>query len=317
MIEAAIDIGTNTMLLLVAEVDGATAAGTRVPRVLHRVLAEEIQYPRLGQGVHANRNFSPDAMTRAREVFQKYKKICDELGVKKISAMATSASRDSLNAKEFYDSIRGDIGIDVQIISGESEAKLTFLGGLLPMNNPKESAVLDIGGGSTEFVLLDSKTGGLNSQSVNIGCVRATELFLKGDPYERASLETLETNLRQFWKTIKPDLSEELKKREWVGVAGTPTTLAAIQLGLSSFVSEKVDGYRLTRCAIGDWYESLALKTTAQRASNPLMSTGRADIMVAGTAILLTAMETFEREDIMVSCRGLRHGVLMYPGLVG
>lgn len=312
--EAAIDIGTNTILLLAAEVEENSASS--LPRRIHKVLAEEIEYPRLGQGVHANRAFSDEAMARAFDVFRRYRKVCDELRIEKIHATATSASRDSRNAQDFYKKVSFETGIDVRIISGAAEAKLTFLGGLLPFSDPAKSAVLDIGGGSTEFVTLDSKTGELMGQSIDMGCVRGTELYLKGDPYEMRSLEDLEANLQETWKTLRPELFEDLKKKDWIGVAGTPTTLAAMQLGLSSFVSDKVDGYRLSRCEIADWYESLALKTNAQRAEHPLMRTGRADVMVAGVAILLTALETFDREDIMVSCRGLRHGVLLYPHFV-
>ena len=313
MREATIDIGTNTILLLAAEVQ--PAPGPKQPRVIAKILGEEIQYPRLGQGVHSNRMFAGVAMDRAKEAFALCRRKCDEMGVQKIRAVATSASRDAKNSKEFFDEIQKEFGIEVQIISGDAEARLTFLGGLLPFSDPMRCAVLDIGGGSTEFVTL-SPEGELDGQSIDMGCVRATELFLSGDPYTKPSLERLEEELRKAWKEIEPDLFEGLKKKDWIGVAGTPTTLAGLDLHLDSFTSSKIDGYRLTRCHVSDWYESLALQTNAERARNPIMGTGRADIMVAGVAILMTAMETFEREEMTVSCRGLRHGVMLYPELL-
>ena len=309
MIQAAIDIGTNTMLLLVAEVDPSTHRITRT-------IDQRIEYPRLGEGVHANRRFSEAAMNRAFDVFQKYKSICTNHGVEKIFAIATSASRDSQNAKSFYEKIEKELGIHVDIILGEKEAKFSFLGGMLPGFNANNTALMDIGGGSTEFVTYDPIKGIPLGQSLDIGCVRATELYLQGDPYTAKSLEELESQLRMMWEKLNPDLQTELRKKEWIGIAGTATTMAAIALDLKSFNSEMVDGYRIERCAIADIFESLAIQSEERRKANPVIGTGRSDVIVAGAAILLTAMEVFEKEEIIVSSRGLRHGVLTHPELL-
>jgi exopolyphosphatase/guanosine-5'-triphosphate,3'-diphosphate pyrophosphatase len=138
-------------------------------------------------------------------------------------------------------------------------------------------------------------------------------MFLCGDPYERASITAMEKHLRTMWDRIEPELKKELREKEWTGIAGTPTTLAGMQLKLADFDGPKIDGYRMNRCDIADWFESLATQTQAQRKAEPLMGTGRADIMVAGVAILLTAMEYFRKEELVVSSRGLRHGVLLSP----
>lgn len=308
MIQAAIDIGTNTMLLLIAEVD------EKSHKIL-RVLEQKIEYPRLGEGVHANRNFSDAAQIRAYEVFKKYKEMCVSHNAKKIFAIATSASRDSNNAKEFYQKVEKEIGIHVDIVPGVVEAKLSFFGGILPQSNPKEIALMDIGGGSTEFVTLDSNSNPVG-QSLDIGCVRATELYLRGDPYEKKSLFVLEDELKKMWKTLDNELQKNLKSKEWIGIAGTATTMAALGLNLSSFISEKVDGHRLSRCEVGDIFESLATQSESQRKAHALIGPGRSDVIVAGAAILLTAMEVFEKEEIVVSSRGLRHGVLTNPELI-
>lgn len=172
---------------------------------------------------------------------------------------------------------------------------------------------MDIGGGSTEFVVFNPTGKSVNGQSLDLGCVRATEMFLKGDPYTLPSLQEMETHLREMWKQLNPALQRELREKEWTGIAGTPTTLAGISQGATHFVAEKLDGYRMDRCLVGDLYEALAVSSQAKRVENPLMGTGRADIIVAGAAILFTAMEFFGKSDIVVSSRGLRHGVLLSP----
>lgn len=309
-IEAAIDIGTNTILMLVSEVSPTGPTGTRT---MLRTVSDHQTIVRLGQGVHQNRCFAPEAMERALKCFQNYKRICTESQVVKIRAVATSASRDSTNAVEFYSRVREATGIDVKVIPGETEARLSFLGGLLPFQNPKTSALIDIGGGSTEFVSLNPKGDDVHGQSLDIGCVRATEMFLKGDPYTKTSVIEMEQALKKMWSAIDPKLQQELREKEWTAIAGTPTTLAALDQRLPTFESSKVDGYRIDRCSVGDWYEALATQTQMQRNGSPLMGPGRGDIMVAGTAILFSAMEFFDKADIIVSSRGLRHGIMLKP----
>ena len=311
MIEAAIDIGTNTMLLLIADLS-APQAGQAV-RQINKVLEDHIRFVRLGQGVHQNRVFAPEAMERAIKCFREFKILCDKHHVAKIHACATSASRDSANAKEFYDRVRKETDIEVQVIEGKIEARLSFIGGLLPQQNPYKTAIMDIGGGSTEFVVLGHDGKSVQGQSLDMGCVRATEMFLKGDPYTMDSIEAMEHHLKKVWCGLGSDLQRELREKEWTGIAGTPTTLAGITQGMTEFDAEKLDGFRMDRCTVGDLYEALATDPQAKRVLNPLMGTGRADIIVAGAAILFTAMEFFDKADIVVSSRGLRHGVLLSP----
>ncbi|MBI2606162.1 MAG: hypothetical protein HYW49_08795 [Deltaproteobacteria bacterium] len=309
MIEASIDIGTITMLLLVAETEEAGGDPLRKRRIT-RTLEYAIEYPRLGEGVHENRRFSEAAMTRAMAVFKKYRARCDDLGATRIRALATSASRDSANSREFYESVRAETGIEVSIIGGDTEARLSFLGGLLPSQDPAAHALMDIGGGSTEFVCFDPKSGDIAGQSLDIGSIRASEIYLKGDPYTVQSIGALENGLDEHWARIRPELAAQLRVKNWVAVAGTPTVLAAMAMGISSFTSEKIDGFRLSRRIANELHISLATKTNEERKKIPLVGVQRADVIVAGTGILVTAMEFFGKNDVIVSTRGLRHGVL-------
>lgn len=310
MIEAAIDIGTNTMLLLIADVDPAVKPGG-LRRIKHTI-DDQQTIVRLGQDVHRSRMFAPEAMARAMACFRHYRKVCDARGVATVHGVATSASRDASNAPEFYKRVREETGVDVRVVDGATEARLSFLGGLLPGQDPERSALIDIGGGSTEFVMLE-RGGGVRGQSLDMGCVRATEMFLRGDPYAAESLEAMRGHLRSLWKTLEPSLQDGLRERVWTAIAGTPTTLAAMNQDLKEHVAAKIDGYRLDRQAVGGWLESLAAQTQAVRAANPVIGNGRADILTAGAAILYTAMEVFGKSSVVVSSRGLRHGVILDP----
>jgi exopolyphosphatase/guanosine-5'-triphosphate,3'-diphosphate pyrophosphatase len=289
---------------------GKSASGHRE---ITRTIEDHIEFVRLGQGVHRSRMFAPEAMDRSLACFKKYKEICDRRGVTAIHAVGTSASRDSANALEFYAKVEKETGITVHIIDGKTEARLSFLGGLLPGQQPHLIALNDIGGGSTEFVTMREGQKNVHGQSLDIGSVRATEMFLEGDPYTHESIRKMDTYLRGVWNQLDPDLRAELRQKQWVAIAGTPTTLAALALNLTRFEPEKVDGYRLEAATIQDQLRSLAIQRQEVRAANPVMGPGRADLMVAGATILLTAMDYFGKSEVMVSSRGLRHGLLLSP----
>ena len=302
---AAIDIGTNTILLLIAEVE--TDGVPRVGRVVH----DEQNIVRLGQGVAKSRVFTPEAMERARACLARCRETCMRHGVDPaaVRVVATSASRDAANSGEFYDKIHRDLGFIVRIIAGEEEACLSFAGGLLEGQDPLKTAVLDIGGGSTEFVTAQNSSGGplkVRGESIDMGSVRAKDLFLPTTPYAKGDLEHMERELR-----LSPGLQKELRTKEWVGVAGTVTTLAAVALNLKTFDTVRLHGFQLDRRMVGDLYGALAALTPEQRAANPAIGEGRADVIVPGAAILLTAMEAFDRAAITVSVRGLRFGVVL------
>ncbi len=310
---AAIDIGTNTILLLIADV--LVPKNPEHQHVIQKVLASELRFARLGEEIRKNLAFKPEAMQRARKILTEYKSLCDKFSVNKIIAVGTSASRNAKNAKEFYSEIKKDLQIEVKIIPGTVEAKLSFLGGLLPNQDPNKYAVMDIGGGSTEFVYLGADKK-LKAQSFETGCVTIAEKCLKGETYTPQSLQEMENDLKATWPKMDPEVKENIAKKEWVAVAGTPTTLAGVMQNLNEFEEEKLDGHILERCLVADMYESLALQSLGQRKKTPLITEGRADVIVSGSAILLTAMEYFDKESVIVSSRGLRHGVVQYPNLI-
>jgi exopolyphosphatase/guanosine-5'-triphosphate,3'-diphosphate pyrophosphatase len=308
-VDAVIDVGTITILFLVAETEECNDSSYKKRKIV-RILENVIEYARLGEGVHKNREFSKEAMLRAKPIFKKLSELAKKHKVEKLVAVATSASRDAKNAKEFYDEIEKEFNIKVQIIDGETESKLSFFGGLLDYHDPKNYALMDIGGGSTEFVALNDD-GKLIGKSVDVGSIRATEIFLEGDPYTKASLDKLEVGLKEHWKSLPQELALHLQKKEWVAVAGTPTILAALSLGLRIFTHEQIDGYRIPRCEVWDYFESFAIQSKKERSQIHLIGKQRADVIVAGTAILATAMEFFNKDEVIVSTRGLRHGALV------
>lgn len=299
MLRASIDLGTNTCLLLVADVEATTG---KVTRVLH----DQSTLVRLGQGVDQTKRLHPDAVSRTRACIKGYASKLITLGLKPTDAICvtTATARDAENGAEFFSAVEAETGFKFQILSGEDEAKYMFQGGLLPGMNPESSAVIDIGGGSTEF---RSAHAGL---SLQMGSVRFTERFLKSDPVSdpefweaRKTIEkTLET--AKTWRTTLPE------NAELVGVAGTVVTLAQWHLGLSVFDARAIDGAVLTRGDIHRMVEELKWRTIAERKTVPGVEPGRADVLLAGALILWRALEDLGFGKLTVSTRGLRYGVL-------
>ena len=178
--------------------------------------------------------------------------------------------------------------------------------------DPQTAAILDIGGGSTEFVVAQSlKPLVLQGESIDMGSVRATEMFIPRGTGTIQELEAMEEKLRDYWTTLSDELQQQLKEKSWIGVAGTVTTLASFALDMKTFDVDQLHGYVFDRCAVSDVYEKLALMSAEQRAAHPMIGSGRADVIVAGAAVLLTAMEFFDRPSLTVSIRGLRYGILL------
>lgn len=310
-VEASLDIGTNTILLLIGviETDPNTSA-----RKIKKVLFDDQTIVKLGQGVHKNRSFSQEAMERARNVFQKYSEVCRAHNVSSIYAVATSASRDAANGKEFYEDVYKRYGIRVHIIDGNQEAKWGFVGGLLPSQNAADTMLVDIGGGSTEFVTINK------AQSINMGSVRATEMYLSpcadfasNARYTVEKLQNLESGISKALDKIDAGLHEVLHQKKWTGIAGTITTLAALKLKLSYFEVEKIHGSTITLDEVVRIFEMLSKATPHEREAMSVIGTGRADVITAGAAILKMAMQKFNKKEITVSTRGLRYGVLQFP----
>lgn len=301
MLKAGIDIGTNTILLLVAEVEGGK---------VKKVLEDHVRVVRLGQGVDKNRVFHPEAMDRARACFRDYAEALKKYPGIRVHAVATSGSRDAKNSAEFFREIEESFGIPIRVISGEEEARMSFVGALPgDVRTPSSLAVVDIGGGSTEIVGPDGK-GGLFRFSFDMGCVRLTERFLPGDP----PLDSQIQELRAFVKTElrkQKGIMEQVKGRRLIGVAGTATYLASSAMGLNAFDVEKVQGYELSLEAIQELVKKFSAMTAAERLGLGGMDKGRADVIVAGAVILEEVLLASGLRSLTTSVRGLRYGAVL------
>lgn len=295
---ASIDIGTNTILLLIAEVQ---------PGGTIKVLHDEQVIARLGKGVDADRIINRETFTRAEHFLLLFKQTCSTFGVDKIFAVGTSALRDAKNSNEFVNYINDRIGIRIEIISGDEEAELTYRGGISEfIGRAEKYSVFDIGGGSTEIIVGNPKNI-LAKTSVDIGSVRITERILKGSPPQETSLiEAHEFILSKIQKEHVKDIHSTFV----IGVAGTLTTLAALHQKLPAYLPEKVSGYSLSFDDVCAMFALLKDKSVQQISSFPQISPGRADIILAGIMILMGCMEMSGIKQITVSDRGLRYGII-------
>ena len=219
---AALDLGTNTFLCLIAEVDDQG----KITQVLH----DEAQVVRLGQGMDANRSFHPEALKRADQCLQKFRQKIDELKVKKVMAVATSAARDAKNKDEFLQ-VAEKHQIPIHIIEGQKEAELTFLGGTYDFEETQGHVIVDVGGGSTEIIFQNEK-GEIKGKSLDIGAVRLTERWVNSHPLSDESLANIQLNIQKELEIFQKEVlsTENVQIQKVIGVAGTPTTLTCLAL---------------------------------------------------------------------------------------
>ncbi len=295
---ASIDIGTNTVLMLVADVqhDGTL-----------EVIRDEHFIGRLGKGVDENGIILKETFDRIYRILSQLKEIADSLGIKHISARSTSALRDANNRQEFVDFIKTKLALEIQILSGKEEAELTYLGAIseyLPIMNSEDYAVIDIGGGSTEIVV-GSGTHITSSKSIDIGSVRLTERILKNSPPNNLELEEANRFIRDRLQNIFPFPPAT----KIIGVAGTLTTLAALDLRIPEFDKNLINRHILTDEAIDKIFQELKKLTLEQLRSYPQIHPSRADILLAGIIILKEILRKVNLSKISVSDRGLRYGI--------
>jgi exopolyphosphatase/guanosine-5'-triphosphate,3'-diphosphate pyrophosphatase len=292
-LQASIDLGTNTCLLLVLEGD--------------RVLHDESTVVRLGQGVDQSGELHPEAMKRSLDCLIRYASIAKHYGVpsEQIVAVGTAQARDAKNARIFFDEVTAKTGIRFRVLSGDEEARATFIGAALPGILVNEMIVMDIGGGSTEIV------AGSSGTSLNIGAVRVSERFFKNDPVTDAEFWAAENFIDEQLKTLSP-WREGLKIQEpkLVTVAGTAVTLAMLQLEAREYRREELDGFVLTRGDAHRLVEELKWRSVAERKQMAGMEVKRADVILAGAMIYWRAMEVLAFPRAVISTRGLRYGVL-------
>jgi exopolyphosphatase / guanosine-5'-triphosphate,3'-diphosphate pyrophosphatase len=276
---AAIDCGTNSIRLLVADLRADTLID------VHR----ETRIVRLGQEVDATGRLAPEAVERTRVALADYTAIAARAGAQRARMVATSATRDAANRDDFFTMVRQTLGTDAEVITGDEEARLSFTGavsGLDPADGP--FVVVDVGGGSTEVVLGDwdgSRADVTAARSVNVGCVRITERHLHSDP---ATPEEISAAERFAAQTLQEAFAEVPvgKARTWVGVAGTVTTLSAIAQQLPAYDPGRIHLSRLSLACLRDTAGYLLASTRQQRAGNPAIHPGRVDVIAGGALIV-------------------------------
>ncbi|MYW90210.1 Ppx/GppA family phosphatase [Amycolatopsis rubida] len=286
---AAIDCGTNSIRLLVAELT-PRHDGTVDLRDLHR----EMRIVRLGQGVDATGRLAPEALERTRAALADYTVAARRKGVEKVRMVATSATRDASNRDEFFTMTRETLGVEAEVISGDEEARLSFTGAV-GEQDPDDGpfVVVDVGGGSTELVLgtwNGREAEVIAAKSVDIGCVRITERALKGDPPTADEIAAARELARGILAEAF-DLVDVAKARTWIGVAGTVTTLSAVSLGLPEYDPERVHLSKLSHGEIDQLAGQLLAADRATRAENPVIHPGRVDVIGGGAVIVQVLAE--------------------------
>lgn len=279
---AGIDCGTNSIRLLIADV---AADGSEL-----RDVVRTMRVVRLGQGVDATGAFAPEALERTFAAVKEYKKLCDEHQVQAIRFAATSAARDASNRELFTSKITSILGVEPEVISGQEEAQLSFAGAAsVRAGKPGQVLVIDLGGGSTEFVLGD-QSGPLAAASLDMGCVRVTERFHLDGLRSRQSLEFLDSTLQTLDGVVDVSQVDAV-----IMVAGTCTTLTAQALGLKQYDSAAIHGAELSFGQMRQATASMLSYTREQRQALGFMHPGRVDVIQAGAVIVERILDYLER----------------------
>jgi exopolyphosphatase/guanosine-5'-triphosphate,3'-diphosphate pyrophosphatase len=290
---ATIDMGTNSTRLLVADVDG-TGRDAKLVTIERRTTIT-----RLGQGVDRDRTLRPEAIERTLAALRTYRDVIDELGVHTVRASATSAARDASNRDEFFAPVAQLLGVQPELLSGDEEARLEYLGATSALDQPGPFLVVDIGGGSTEFIAGDAEPTGLCS--IDIGCVRLTEQYLHSDPPTPEELSQAVSVVRDHLADVDRLVPDAAHATTLVGTAGTIWTLAAIELGADPDDSDRIDHFRLERTAAEDVFRTLATEPVEQRRHNPGLDPGRVDVIVGGAIVAVSVMRHWNFADLVVS----------------
>ncbi len=307
---AAVDCGTNSIRLLVADVPDRGA---------HTDLLRRMEVVRLGEGVDATGRLAPQAIERTRQALAEYVRAARDLGAGAVRMVATSASRDAANRRDFEDMVLATLGQLPDVVPGGEEAELSFLGATASLDAAARAhgappprppfLVVDIGGGSTEFVLGDAD-GVRAARSVDIGCVRLTERHLHGDPPSAEQIRRAEDDIRAALAEVTADVPVA-DATSLVGVAGSVTTVAAIALGLPAYDADAIHGSRIPVDAVRAVTADLLAATRQRRAAMPVMHPGRVDVIGAGALILRVLMDEFGATEVVVSEHDILDGIAL------
>jgi len=292
---AAIDCGTNSTRMLIAN--------------KFETLDRQMKITRLGQGLDQSGELSNQAMSRVIDVLKDFRRSLDKHEVSEVRMVATSAARDASNSEDFFNKVESILGVRPELLTGEEEGRLSFQGAIAELD-PSQGPflILDIGGGSTEFVFGSEKAE--NVYSSQIGCVRLTEEFFENDPplpeELHACLSVVGGHVDDALREI-PNIGDEVTL---VGLAGTVSCIAAIEIGLEKYDREKIHHFHLSKDAVEDVFRTLATENKFERMSNPGLEEDRADVIVAGTAILVKVMRQLQLTECLVSESDIMDGIL-------
>jgi exopolyphosphatase / guanosine-5'-triphosphate,3'-diphosphate pyrophosphatase len=296
---AAVDVGTNSTRLLVADVAGERAVAEH---------AREMIITRLGKGVDRTGRFDPGALARTLEVLAGYAERCRRLGVEASRVVATSATRDAANRQEFLGGVRRLFGVDAEVLTGDQEATTSYAGATHDLEGDQRTLVIDIGGGSTEFIIGNHRPEAM--RSLDIGCVRLFERHLSSDPPTSGEVAALREDVRGQLPKVREVLDPGEAERV-VGVAGTITTITALALGLEAYDPARIHLATIDAGQVRRTAERLAAMTIAERAALPVMAKGREDVIAAGALLLDEICATFGFQRVTASERDILDGVLL------
>ncbi|MGH3013773.1 MAG: Ppx/GppA phosphatase family protein [Gaiellaceae bacterium] len=292
-----VDLGTNSTRLLVADVDDGTV----------REIDRRLTITRLGEGVDERRLLLPTALARVRNTLSDYRRALEASGAARTLAVATSAVRDAENGEAFLGEVEWSYGFDTRLLSGHDEALMTFRGVSAGRDVAEGTLVVDVGGGSTELVL-GGPTGVAWHESLDLGCVRLTERFLRSDPPERAELDAARTQVHALLADRVPAGTRPTRA---IGVAGTVTTLAVLSLGLDEEDPDLVDGHELGSAWIAEQVERLAAMPVDEIRRLRGMHPDRAPVILAGAIVLAETLSHLGLDVLEVSEQDLMHGAAL------
>jgi exopolyphosphatase/guanosine-5'-triphosphate,3'-diphosphate pyrophosphatase len=296
----AIDCGTNSTRLLISE-------GTARER---RTLDRQVVITRLGRGVDATGRLDPAAVERTVDVLRGYRSLLDEHGATAVRITATSAARDAANADDFFDAAQAVVGLRPELLSGQEEGELSFAGAtaeLAVVDGP--FLVVDIGGGSTECIVGTDRVEAV--RSFDVGSVRLTERHLVSDPPAPEELSNAIAEAASWFDELAREVPATLSARTVVGLAGTISTVAAVEIGLAEWNRDVIHHFRLDRAAIEDVFRTLATEPLADRLHNPGLEPARADVIVGGCCALVGLVRTLGIEALLVSESDLLDGLVL------
>jgi exopolyphosphatase / guanosine-5'-triphosphate,3'-diphosphate pyrophosphatase len=297
---AAVDCGTNSIRMLIADIDTERTAATDIAR--------EMRIVRLGEGVDRTGRLSAAALDRTIGALREYADLIARASPAAVRMVATSATRDAENAQEFVDRVKEVLGVAPEVVTGDEEARLSFIGATRELTDtPAPYLVTDIGGGSTEFVL-GGPEGVSGGRSVDIGCVRMTERHLHSDPPSEAEIAAATADIDSALELVAASIPAE-RASTLVGLAGSVTTVAGIALGLASYDPVLIHHSRVPAARVHEIATELLGQTRAQRAAIGVMHPGRVDVIGAGALVLDRIMIRFGFPEVLVSEHDILDGI--------